>query len=311
MDKQRVAAGAKKALLDLYLWATVGGDRGGNPYRHDAIRGAIRALGDKSGFDLPKKRPGGKVPGALFDLVSWAVSGNVSGNPHAVAEVKAANKALGGDGFDLPEKLRKGAKSTDLVWVARELMVLARELSGGASRRAGSNETTANSIMEAAEVLSGLTPYTVVWFKGERFDRPTAVYSAGRGGDISKRNAVKYIREELSLRQGMSKRAARPEYKTVFDNGRGRLQLGEAYDDDTVKLLTWQQFKKSSAPFKESKWAQETILNALLGQVKQFKHKVEYNSWVKKANPDWMERVDWLLNNTDAKYSKRGITASR
>lgn len=102
---KKEAADAKKALLELYKWAT-GQDRSGNPYTKPAVRNAIKALGNKEGYDLPEKRPSGKVPGALYDLAKWATGGNRSGNPHTVDEVKAANRALGGDGFDLPEDLK-------------------------------------------------------------------------------------------------------------------------------------------------------------------------------------------------------------
>jgi len=104
MAREIVGASPKEALLGLYLWATTG-DRTGNPYSKTEVREAIKALGDSSGFDIPNKRPSGKVLGALYDLAVWATTGNRAGNPHAVNEVKAANRALGGDGFDLPKGL--------------------------------------------------------------------------------------------------------------------------------------------------------------------------------------------------------------
>jgi len=99
------AVDAKSALLALYKWATTG-DRNGNPYSKPEVRNAIKALGDASGFDLPEKRPSGKIPGALYDLAKWATTGDRTGNPHAKPEVKNANRALGGDGFDLPKNLQ-------------------------------------------------------------------------------------------------------------------------------------------------------------------------------------------------------------
>lgn len=88
--------GPKKALLDLYKWAT-GQNRTGNPYQYESVRNAIRALGDPQGYDLPDKRPKGKIKAALFDLATWATTGNKTGNPYMKPEVKAANKVLGGD----------------------------------------------------------------------------------------------------------------------------------------------------------------------------------------------------------------------
>lgn len=47
----------------------------------------------------------------MYDLVVWFTRGDRSGNPHAKAVVKNANRALGGDGFDLPSP-KKPAKRT-------------------------------------------------------------------------------------------------------------------------------------------------------------------------------------------------------
>lgn len=111
VDWKVTAADAKAALLALYKWATTG-SRSGNPYSKPEVRAAIRALGgDPKGYDLPEKRPSGKIPGALYDLTKWATTGERSGNPHSKPEVKAANRALGGDGFDLPEDGKKAAEA--------------------------------------------------------------------------------------------------------------------------------------------------------------------------------------------------------
>lgn len=99
----------KAALLKLHHWAT-GSDRPGNPYAKPVVREAIQALGDARGFNLPAKRPTGKVAGALYDLTKWATSGDRTGNPYSKPVVRAACKALGGDGLTLPVRLRKNSR---------------------------------------------------------------------------------------------------------------------------------------------------------------------------------------------------------
>lgn len=104
---RRPAARSKRAaLLALYKWAT-GNSRSGNPYTNAEVRAARRALGDSEGYDLPARRPTGKIPGALYDLSRWSTEGDRSGNPYGNPEVRAANRALGGDGYDLPRTARK------------------------------------------------------------------------------------------------------------------------------------------------------------------------------------------------------------
>lgn len=98
--------GQKAALLKLYHWAT-GSDRAGNPYTKPAVREAIQALGDSRGYDLPAKRPAGKVAGALYNLAKWSTGPDRTGNPHMKPAVRAANIALGGDGLNLAKNSRR------------------------------------------------------------------------------------------------------------------------------------------------------------------------------------------------------------
>ncbi len=91
----------KKALLDLYRWATQG-PRSGNPYQYEPVKNARRALGDPRGYDLPAKKPTTAIGKALYDLSEWSTGPNRAGNPYGVPAVRAANRALGGDGYNLP-----------------------------------------------------------------------------------------------------------------------------------------------------------------------------------------------------------------
>lgn len=99
----------KKALRDLFIWITGGDGKGswkaGNPYMHKPVTAAILALTrGKSRLDKPDARPKGKIDGALWDLVELAVGngGSREGNPYMKPVVRAANVALGGDGYDVP-----------------------------------------------------------------------------------------------------------------------------------------------------------------------------------------------------------------
>jgi len=121
---RRTAADAKKALLDLFRWAT-GGKKTGNPYQYEAVRESRRALGDPAGYELPAKRPSGRIEGALYDLSAWATSGDRLKNPYSYDEVQQANRALGGDGYDLPSDLKasRQAASQDPMQSARESVI--------------------------------------------------------------------------------------------------------------------------------------------------------------------------------------------
>lgn len=108
------------------------------------------------------------------------------------------------------------------------------------------------------------------------------------------------------------------EYKAIFSTeGKkvnlermSRFELGEVDKNGFVNSLTWDQFKKSPAPFKNQEKAQDRFIQALLKQENNFGRKVDFNMFSKTENPSFEEKVDWLLKNTSAKYTKRGIKAS-
>jgi len=86
------------------------------------VRDAIRALGDSSGYDLPSKRPSGKIAGALYDLAKWSTGSDRAGNPYSKPAVRAANIALGGNGIDLRRNsslVKKGADASALALIER------------------------------------------------------------------------------------------------------------------------------------------------------------------------------------------------
>lgn len=105
--------------------------------------------------------------------------------------------------------------------------------------------------------------------------------------------------------------AAKPVSRKIFRQG-NKLYLGILYDDDTVDDISWQQFKRSSLPMEATPTMQDLFVKALARQLKQFSHRVDYNTFIKSGNPSFEEKVDWLIDrDPNIKITKRGIKASR
>jgi hypothetical protein len=99
-DFRREASDAKKALKDLYLWLRGKYDQGYGNRMSPQLEAGLRALGVEPGDELPR-RPSGAVPRALYDLVVMAGEHHVYESDREVL-LEAANKALGGNGHELP-----------------------------------------------------------------------------------------------------------------------------------------------------------------------------------------------------------------
>jgi hypothetical protein len=87
-----------------------------------------------------------------------------------------------------------------------------------------------------------------------------------------------------------------------------KLSLNILYSDDTLKAITWKQWKESTLPVSSSEGTQDKFVKALLGTFKEFNKKVDYNTWVKRggANSTFEEKVDKLIS-LGAKIPKGGI----
>jgi len=90
----------------------------------------------------------------------------------------------------------------------------------------------------------------------------------------------------------------------------GRYSLAEVMEDGSINELTWEQFKRSPAPFKKQPSIESEFVRALARQEKQMQKQVDFNMWVKSKKPSFEEQVDWLLKNTSARITKKGIKAS-
>ena len=95
--------------------------------------------------------------------------------------------------------------------------------------------------------------------------------------------------------------------KGIFYDSKGKMALHLCDADGYLTTITWEQYKKSELKDESSENSQKEFLSSLLNQVKQFNVKVDYNTWVKKSNPSWEEKVDYLIKNCGVKYTKAGI----
>ena len=74
-----------------------------------------------------------------------------------------------------------------------------------------------------------------------------------------------------------------------------------------MELVTWEQYKKSDLPDTTSDSIKEEFLKAMLAKEKQFNRKVDYNTWQKKTNPTWEEKIDYITKKIDYITKKMGI----
>jgi len=92
----------------------------------------------------------------------------------------------------------------------------------------------------------------------------------------------------------------------------GKLQLGFLNDDDTIIDATVKQFISSKLPWTDNQKDEDNhfkkeFLMKLIKKEKNFGKQVDYNSFVKKGNPSFEEKLAWILKNTSVKYTKAGV----
>jgi len=119
----------------------------------------------------------------------------------------------------------------------------------------------------------------------------------------------KYLGEE---KKGAYKAVFSSEGKKIQGTRMGKLQLGMADEDGNVTLFTTKQFLSSNLPWadnqkSEDNYFKKEFLMKLIKKEKNFGRQVDYNSFVKKGNPSFEEKLKWILKNTNVKYSKAGV----
>lgn len=93
-------------------------------------------------------------------------------------------------------------------------------------------------------------------------------------------------------------------------NGRipAKLHLCSIDCDNHVSKLTYNQFKKCEFETEViGNHIQQEAIRSLLAQITQFNKKVDYNNWVNTQQPNFWEKVDYLITKLGAKWSKSGL----
>lgn len=75
--------------------------------------------------------------------------------------------------------------------------------------------------------------------------------------------------------------------------------------DGYLESVSWKDFKESNLPDSSSDHAKGEFIKALVVGL-SFQIKVYFNSFVRKGEVSFEDKVVWLLKN-GAKYSKKGI----
>ena len=121
----------------------------------------------------------------------------------------------------------------------------------------------------------------------------------------------KYLGE--SLNEGKAYKAVfSSDGKKIQGTRMGKLQLGTADEDGNVTVMTAKQFLASKLPWADNQKGEDNMfkkefLMKLIKKEKNFGRQVDYNSFVKKGNPSFEDKLAWIMKNTSAKYSKAGV----
>jgi len=95
--------------------------------------------------------------------------------------------------------------------------------------------------------------------------------------------------------------------KTIITDTRsGKMILAQITPEGSVLPMKWKEWKLSSLPDTSSELAKKEFIQKLFDKETQFNRKVELNSLVKAA-PDFVSKVDALLNSGRINYTKRGV----
>ena len=145
--------------------------------------------------------------------------------------------------------------------------------------------------------------------------KPIQKFGYDRGNEIadSKEELVKKLQKKYGKSiKFESVNEANVVGKAVFDDGKGKLAFGYYKDDDEVALVDYKTWKKLN--FKDVSKGdtnKDRLVKAILRKQKQFNKKVEYNTWSKKTNPSFEEKMDWFIKNGwISNVTKRGIKES-
>jgi len=89
-------------------------------------------------------------------------------------------------------------------------------------------------------------------------------------------------------------------------NRKSKITFNILYSDNSLKSVTWKQYKASNLPSRASEHAEKGFVKALMATITQFNRKVDANGQMQRVN-SFEEKIDILLKN-GAKLTKRGLT---
>jgi len=97
--------------------------------------------------------------------------------------------------------------------------------------------------------------------------------------------------------------------KSIMSDGKKNYYFTLVDDEtDEVKVIDSKTWLKSSLKDSSSDESKDKVIKAILKKEKQFNKKVDYNMWVKKGNPSFEKKMDYLVKNGFIKnVTKRGI----
>jgi len=76
--------------------------------------------------------------------------------------------------------------------------------------------------------------------------------------------------------------------------------------DDTLVALNWKEYVSLKVPTTSSDHAESQFVQLLAKKLTNFGRQVDFNSFAKKGNPSFEDKVTWLLKN-GVKYTKKGL----
>ncbi len=92
------------------------------------------------------------------------------------------------------------------------------------------------------------------------------------------------------------------------DGSAGKMYLVDINDDGHITKLTFNQWKANTCRNDASELTKGCFLTVLLSQTDRFSLMIDFNKFVKKEDPSFTQKVEWLLSEGGCLYTKRGLT---
>lgn len=87
-----------------------------------------------------------------------------------------------------------------------------------------------------------------------------------------------------------------------------KMFLCEIQESGICKDLSWNQFVKSTAPYKAINNYEVIFEHKLIKKAKMsFSKQIDYNRFVRNNKPTFEQKIQWIFDNTFVKIDKNGI----